>query len=155
MNWLIRRGNENEGYARFDNSSDSDSDIEINNNCARRKVMSIRNKNVLSTSESEEDDVVHALPPSSNNMQWTMDNVDLKFHKFNSSNAGLLRDDIQFSSSELDYFEIFFSSELVNFIVNETNNYWAHTVNNNISNQNIGTTVDELYSFLACTLLMS
>ncbi|XP_015185818.1 PREDICTED: piggyBac transposable element-derived protein 4-like [Polistes dominula] len=156
LNLLRRRENENEGYATHDNSSDSDSDIEINNNCARRKVMSIPNINVLSTSESEEDYVVDALPPSSsNNMQWTIENVDLKFHEFNASNAGLLRDDIKFSSSVLDYFEIFFSSELVNFIVDKTNNYWAHTVNDNISNHNIGTTVNELYSFLACTLLMS
>ncbi|KAL6417032.1 hypothetical protein ACFW04_014740 [Cataglyphis niger] len=154
-NLLRRRENENEGYATHDNSSDSDSDIEINNNCARRKVMRIPNKNILSTSESEEDYVVDALPPFSNNIQWTMKNVNLKFHEFNASNAGLLRDDIKFSSSVLDYFEIFFSSELVNFIVDKTNNYWAHTVNDNVSNHNIGTTVDELYSFLACTLLMS
>ncbi|CAK9820024.1 hypothetical protein ANTQUA_LOCUS10412 [Anthophora quadrimaculata] len=74
-NLLRRRENENEGYTTHDNSSDSDSDIEINNNCARRKAMSIPSKNVLNTSESEEDHVVDDLrPSSSNDMQWTMEN---------------------------------------------------------------------------------
>ena len=39
--------------------------------------------------------------------------------------------------------------------MDKTNNYWAHTISDDVPNINIGTTVDELYCFLACTLLMS
>ena len=43
----------------------------------------------------------------------------------------------------------------MNFIVTKTNNYWAHTVNDDLHNIKIGTTADELNCFFACMLLMS
>ncbi|XP_035739245.1 piggyBac transposable element-derived protein 4-like [Vespa mandarinia] len=59
---------------------------------------------------------------------------------------------INFSSAILVL--LFFSPDLVDFIVDKTNNYWARTVNDDMRNIKIGRTVDELYCFLTCTLLM-
>jgi len=156
MNTNYKTRRENESNEMYDKSSDSDSDTAINI-CARKKAISIRRKNVLSTSESESEDYVEDVLPStsSNNIQWAMENVQLRFHNFNTSNSGLQRDDINFSSAILDYFQLFFSPDLVDFIVDKTNNYWVHTVSVDVPNIKIGTTLDELYCFLACTLLMS
>ena len=73
----------------YDKSSDSDSDTAINNICARKKAISIQRKNVLSTSESEDDYVEDALSStSSNNIKWAMENVQLRFHNFNIRSTG-------------------------------------------------------------------
>jgi len=85
MNTNYKTRRENESNEMYDKSSDSDSDTAINI-CPRKKAISIWRKNVLSTSESEsEDDYVEdALPTSSNNIQWAMENVQLRFHNFNN-----------------------------------------------------------------------
>lgn len=79
-NYKRRRGNchsvENESNEMYDKSSDTDSNTAINNICARRKAMSIRRTNVLSTSESEDDYNEDALPSTTfNNVQWAMKDV--------------------------------------------------------------------------------
>ena len=72
----------------YDKSSDTDRDTAINNTYARKKAISIRWKNVLSTSESEDDYIEDALPSTTfNSIQWAMKNVELTFHNFNTSNS--------------------------------------------------------------------
>ena len=51
----------------YDKSSDTDRDTAINNTYARKKAISIRWKNVLSTSESEDDYIEDALPSTTFN----------------------------------------------------------------------------------------
>jgi len=57
MNTNYKTRRENESNEMYDKSSDSDSDTAINI-CVRKKAISIRRKNVLSTSESESEDYV-------------------------------------------------------------------------------------------------
>ena len=56
---LFRRKRENE------TDGVTDSDTAINNICARKKTISIRRKNVLSTSESEDNYIEDTLVSSS------------------------------------------------------------------------------------------
>nr|XP_046473271.1 piggyBac transposable element-derived protein 4-like [Neodiprion pinetum] len=153
-----RKGNcysiENESNEIYDKSSESNSDSAINNIYTRKKP--IRRIKVLSTSPSEDDNIEDALPSTSfHNIQWTTKNAELTFHNFDLSNSGLQTENLQFSSTILHYFESFFSPDLVGFIVDKTNEYWARIVSDKTCRVKIGTTVDELYCFLACTLLMS
>ncbi|KAI4485622.1 hypothetical protein M0802_012663 [Mischocyttarus mexicanus] len=55
-----------------------------------------------------------------------MENAELKFRNFDIPNSGLKTDDINFISAILDYFELFFSPDLVGFITDKTNNNWTH-----------------------------
>ncbi|CAK9832773.1 hypothetical protein ANTRET_LOCUS9557 [Anthophora retusa] len=87
-----RKGNcysiENESNEIYDKSSESDSDTAVNNIYTRKKP--IRRTKVLSTSESEDDNIEDALPPPSfHNIQWTTENAELTFHNFDVSNSGL------------------------------------------------------------------
>ncbi|KAI4480733.1 hypothetical protein M0802_014125 [Mischocyttarus mexicanus] len=65
----------------YDKSSESDSVTAIKNIYHRKKAISIRRRTkVLSTSESEDDNIEDAMPlTSSENIQWTMENAELKF----------------------------------------------------------------------------
>ncbi|KAL2731758.1 piggyBac transposable element-derived protein 4-like [Vespula squamosa] len=74
-----------------------------------------------------------------------------QIHTFSTRNSGIKKKLLR-SSSILDYFELFFSEELVQYIADEINDYRAQKSNNNL---NTSTTVDQLYCFSALSLLMT
>ncbi|XP_035214639.1 piggyBac transposable element-derived protein 4-like [Stegodyphus dumicola] len=94
------------------------------------------------------------------NISWFKKDLPPKIHDFSPTDSG--DDDIALeNSSTFEYFRIFWSEPFLSFIVNETNKYYKYMSEN--SNQGIharlikwkNTTLKEMYSFLALTMLMS
>lgn len=110
-----------------------------------------RRRNICSTSDSESESVKNDAEKTKCNITWTSENFMPQIHTFSTRNSGIKKK-LPRSSSILDYFELFFFEELVQYIADETNDYWAQKSNNNLDTP---TTVDELYCFFALSLLMT
>ncbi|CAK9832666.1 PiggyBac transposable element-derived protein 4 [Anthophora retusa] len=84
---------------------------------------------------------------------WTSKSFVPKIHPFTVKHAGIIPN-ISRSAKFIDYFELFVSKEFVQYIANETNDYWSKKENNNMKDVN-GTSVSELYCFFALSFLMT
>lgn len=112
-----------------------------------------RRRNICSTSESESESIENDAQNTDCNIPWTSKNFEPKIHPFFTRNSGIKKK-IPRSSPIIDYFELFISEELVQYIADETNYYRAQKYDNNLDTQK-NTTVDELYCFIALSLLMT
>lgn len=95
--------------------SEYDSDDENENNFTLRK----KRRNIRSTSESEaekdeKDDI--------NCHTWTTKTFIPKIHQFTQEDSGIKKNITRLVKA-IDYFELFVSEEVVQFIVTETNHY--------------------------------
>lgn len=84
---------------------------------------------------------------------WTTNTFIPKIHPFTAENTGILAN-ISRSAEIIDYFELFASDEFVQYIVNETNDYWLKKNNNNMKDGE-ATTLSEIYRFFAVSFLMT
>jgi len=134
---MIRNNkNQNNKRKRY-NESQSEDDRIISYNRIKR--------NILSTSESEEQN--STLEKDILDITWTTKPARPKVHKFSRRNSGI-RVPICYSASILDYFQLFFSENFVEFIVNTTNDYEKRVDNNNALTPSRGTSLAEIYRFL-------
>lgn len=133
----------------FENGLTDTQKNENNFNLPKRR----RRNNICSTSESESESIENDAQNTDCNITWKSKNLKPKIHPFSTRNSGIKKE-IPRSSPIIDYFELFISEELVQYVVDETNYYWAQKYNNNLDTQK-NTTVDELYSFFALSLLMT
>ncbi|XP_017790882.1 PREDICTED: piggyBac transposable element-derived protein 4-like [Habropoda laboriosa] len=117
------------------------------NTAYRRK----RRLNVPSISESEETDDVNVQSTNPSNITWTSKKFKPIIHDFTQQQSGI-QTNISSSWEFLQYFQLFVSEELVEFIVEKTNNYWRQINPNDLT---AGTDLDELYCFFAVSLLMT
>ena len=112
-------------------------------------------RNILSTSESEPEEQ-NSITSEINvsDITWTSEPAQPKILKFSRQHSGIQLT-INFSAPILDYFKLFFSEKFVNFIVGTTNSYQHRVENNNTLRDSRGTSLAEMYCFLAIKLLMS
>lgn len=96
---------------------------------------------------------------SISNICWSTQNLIPKIYSFDAIYSGCKISTHRMSV--IDYFQIFFPESLMSFVVQETNKYHDYLVNNqtNMTNSRINvwfnSQIDEMYCFLATTLLMS
>ncbi|KAK2578713.1 hypothetical protein KPH14_000840 [Odynerus spinipes] len=101
-------------------------------------------------SEEIEENCVESAAVS--NLVWTTEKFKPKVHNFNPRNSGI-QTGIKISWKIIDYFQLFVSEELMEYIVEKTNSYWQQKKNNN--EILTGTNLSELYCFIAICLLMT
>ena len=77
-------------------------------------------RNICSTSDSESESAENDAENTKCNITWTSENFMPRIHTFSTRNSGIKKK-LTRSSSILDYFELFFSEELVQYIADETN----------------------------------
>lgn len=130
---------------RIDPDSCNESESEI---VPRKK----RRLNVLSTSESEEIEENCVESAAVSNMVWTTAKFEPKVHHFNPRNSEI-QSGIRNSWKIIDYFQLFVSKELMQYVVEKTNSYWQQKKNNN--DIIAGTDLSELYCFIAICFLMT
>lgn len=122
---------ENKKSIMFQNEvtdSENDSDEENENNFHLRKR---RRRNICSTSESETELIEDEAKDTYCNIKRTSNNFIPKIHQFCSRNSGITKK-MRRSSKIIDYFELFISQELVEYISDKTNYYWTQKSNNNM-----------------------
>lgn len=95
--------------------------------------------NVLSTSESQETDNVNVRSTNQSDITWTSKKFRLIIHDFTKQQSGI-QTNIR-SWGFLQYFQLFVSEKLVEFIVEKTNNYWRQINSDDLT---AGTDLDEL-----------
>lgn len=95
--------------------------------------------NVLSTSESQETDNVNVRNTNQSDITWTSKKFRLIIHDFTKQQSGI-QTNIR-SWGFLQYFQLFVSEKLVEFIVEKTNNYWRQINSDDLT---AGTDLDEL-----------
>jgi len=141
---MIRNNKNQNNKRKRHNESQSEDDRIISYNRIRR--------NILSTSESEEQ---NSTTPEKDilDITWTTKSVQLKVHEFSRRNSGIRP--ISYSASILDYFQLFFSENFVEFIVNTTNDYEKRVDNNNALTPSRRISLAEMYGFLCIKMLMS
>ncbi|EFN67636.1 PiggyBac transposable element-derived protein 4, partial [Camponotus floridanus] len=76
-----------------------------------------------------------------------------KIHQFTPEHTGIIPNIIR-SAKIIDFFQLFVSEKFVQFIVNETNEYWSKKNNNNMKDTE-KTILPELYCFFAVSFLMT
>lgn len=130
----------------FENGITDTEENENNFNWPKR-----RRRNICSTSDSESESVKNDAENTNCNITWTSENFMPQIHTFSTRNSGIKKK-LPRSSFILDYFELFFSEELVQYIADKTNDYRAQKTNNNLDTP---TTIDEFYCFFALFLLMT
>lgn len=111
-----------------------------------------RRLNVLSTSESEEIEENCVESAAVSNIVWTTEKFKSKVHHFNPRNSGI-QTGIRIWWKIIDYFQLFVSEKLTEYIVEKTNSYWQQKENNN--EILTGTNLSELYCFIAICFLMT
>lgn len=131
---------------KLENDSNSCSENESNMKIAPYKK---RRLNVLSTSKSEEIRIITRKVQSHQILFGRKFNP--KIHDFTARNSGL-QVGINYSSKIIDYFQLFVNEELIEYIVEKTNNYWQQKSNTNLI---AGTELSELYCFIAISFLMT
>lgn len=135
-----------------DTSSSEDSIVfrRINVNSNRRRA-------VILSSDSEVEELTAKNEEELN--MWSRANLNPYIHTFIDKDCGIKAENIKDTSNVLDYFQIFFSENLVGDIVDTTNSYYRHlSANNDISSSLKNwsdTTINEMFTFLALTLIMS
>ncbi|KAL6417911.1 hypothetical protein ACFW04_014253 [Cataglyphis niger] len=142
----------NRGNKRFINGltdSESDENCTNENNFNRRK----RRINVIYSSSESETELTQEVDNTNCEVKWSNNHFVPKIHRFNPKHSGITNQ-IRLSSQIIDYFQLFISDELVDIIVEESNYYLAQKTNNNTNNQE-QTTRNEMYCFLAISLLMT
>lgn len=134
--------------------SEMDSEIDaLNKNMNSRKHVRKLQRRILSSSESSDSD--SHVETVCKEMVWSKKNLNPKIYKFNSSDSGMKRQISRFGTP-LNYFELFFSEELVSFIVEKTNQYRIHKMKNSfVKPYEQAATLSEIYCFFAMRLLMS
>lgn len=134
--------------------SETESDVEnaLNNNIKIQKLRRVRNR-IISSSEEE---YIHTEleETSCEIMDWSYQNLRPQIHKFKSNG---MKVKLNRFSSALDYFQLFFSEELVQFIVERTNMYRNYRMDTSLLQKSYEgeTTLNEIYQFLVIRLLMS
>lgn len=131
----------------FENGLTDSEENENNFNLPKR-----RRRYICSTSESEWESIEDDAKDTDCNITWTSKNFKPKIHRFSSKISGI-RKKMRRSSPIINYFELFMSEELVQYIVDETNYYRAQKNNNSLDTQE--NTTDEPYCFFALSLLMT
>lgn len=135
-------------FDKLEIDSDSCNESESSTEIVPRKKRRI---NVLSTSESEEIEDNYVQNTASSNIIWTTAKFNPKIHHFNARNSGI-QAGICYSWKIIDYFQLFVSKKLIEYIAEKTNNYWRQKNNNKII---AGTQLNELYCFIAISFLMT
>ncbi|CAK9809268.1 PiggyBac transposable element-derived protein 4 [Anthophora quadrimaculata] len=108
------------------------------------------------SSDSEVEDLTAKNKEELN--MWSRANLNPHIHTFIDEDCGIKAENIKDTFNVLDYFQIFFSENLVGDIVDATNNYYRHLSSNNISSSLKNwsdTTINEMFTFFALTLTMS
>lgn len=136
-------------------ASKSDSEEENEYLLAFRKRRRNNPVRVLSTSESEEAEMPEVRIDTPSGIKWTSKKHSPKIHSFTPHHSGLVENNLGRSSKSLDYFRQLFSEDLVKFIVEKTNKYWCRQLKRDYLDVSEGTDVDELYCFIAASLLMT
>lgn len=132
--------------------SESDSDsYDENESYINAPLRKKKRLNLLSTSESDETEDVNLQSINPEDIRWTPQNCGLTIHDFTRQQSGI-QIDISYSWKILQFFELFVSEELIDFIVEKTNNQWRRR--NNGNPEDVRDT-GELYCFIAVCLLMS
>ncbi|CAD1478543.1 unnamed protein product, partial [Heterotrigona itama] len=101
----------------FENGITDTEENENNFNLLKR-----RRRNICSTSDSESDSVENDAENTKCNITWTSKNFMPQIHTFSTRNSGIKKK-LPRLASILDYFELFISEELVQYIADETNDY--------------------------------
>ena len=121
----------------------------------RINVKSKRKRAIILSSDSE----VEELTAKNKELNtWSRANLNPHIHTFIDEDCGIKAENIKDTFNVLDYFQIFFSENLVGDIVNTTNSYYRHLSSNNISSSLKNwsdTTINEMFTFFALTLIMS
>ena len=121
----------------------------------RINVKSKRKRAIILSSDSE----VEELTAKNKELNtWSRANLNPHIHTFIDEDCGIKTENIKDTFNVLDYFQIFFSENLVGDIVNTTNSYYRHLSSNNISSSLKNwsdTTINEMFTFFALTLTMS
>lgn len=141
-------------HDRPDNSdSEETSDFEMLVPFYKRKLKKRRLS--FSSSESEDNSTKAALKQTKRKttFSWTQRDFQPIIYEFDDENSGI-KTNINKQSSILKIFQIFFSEELIEFIVEQSNKYSENNTKDDIYNSN-ATTVPEMYNFLAVTMLMA
>lgn len=111
---------------------------------------------MLSSYESEDSDMPEE--ETFGELIWSFENLEPRVHEFDSRNSGMTSR-LNQSATPFDYFQLFFSHELVSFIVERTNEY--RKFNMNISKRPFikahegEVNLSEMYNFFVISLLMS
>lgn len=127
--------------------TDSDS---CNENVSNIKISPRKKRrlNVLSTLDSGEIENNNTQRTILPNIIWTTEKCSPKIHDFTIQNSGI-QADINYSWKIINYFQLFVSEELVEYIAEKTNNYWRQ------KNVIADTELSELYCFIAVSFLMT
>lgn len=136
-----------------DSDSEETSDFEIS--VPFYKGM-IKKRHILISSSESEKNRTEATPKQKkrkNKFSWTQGDFQPVIYEFDGENSGI-KASINRQSSILDIFQNFFSEELIEFIVEQSNKYYENDTRGDVHNSNI-TIVPEIYNFLAVTILMA
>lgn len=113
----------------------------------RINVKSKRKRAIILSSDSE----VEELTAKNKELNtWSRANLNPHIHTFIDEDCGIKAENIKDTFNVLDYFQIFFSENLVGHIVNTTNSYYRHLSSNNISSSLKNwsdTTINEMFTF--------
>ncbi|XP_023290186.1 piggyBac transposable element-derived protein 4 [Orussus abietinus] len=125
----------------------------------RRKNVTLKRRRELILSSDSEAEELKGKENNSTVNTWSRVNLDPHIYTFVDKDCGIKAGNINDSFNILDYFKIFFSDNLMTDIVNATNNYYRYTVAHSDISPSLqnwsDATINELYTFLALTLIMS
>ncbi|XP_043524705.1 piggyBac transposable element-derived protein 4-like [Frieseomelitta varia] len=121
----------------------------------KRRVLTESESDSSDSLESEENktEVTSKQKKRENTFSWTQGDFQPVIHEFDDKNSGI-KASVNRQSSILDIFQIFFSEELIEFIVEQSNKYYENDTRGDVYNSNV-TTVSEMYNFLAVSMLMA
>jgi len=116
----------------------------------------IKRFRILSSSNSDDSDVPRR--ETVRRIIWSHENLEPQVHVFDSRNSGM-RTRFNRLATPIDYFQLFFSEDLVSFIVEKTNEYKKFKKNTSrrsfIKTHEGEVTLREMYNLFIIRLLMS
>ncbi|XP_046398242.1 piggyBac transposable element-derived protein 4-like [Ischnura elegans] len=146
-----------------DEDFDADSEEDVSD-CEEESAESTHLQNISTSSSNDTSNEVEELATkrrktTSKGIDWFSGDFTPKIHNFDSSSSGC-KAALSASSPIRSFFEVFFSTDLVTLISEETNRFFEYTmeISSEVTVSRIKTwrytTPEEIYSFLAITLLM-
>lgn len=114
----------------------------------RVNVKSKRKRAIILSLDSEVEELTAKNKEELNT--WSRANLNPHIHTFIDEDFGIKAENIKDIFNVLNYFQIFFSENLVREIVDATNNYYRHLSSNNISSSLKNwsdTTINEMFTF--------
>ncbi|XP_043524386.1 piggyBac transposable element-derived protein 4-like [Frieseomelitta varia] len=117
-------------------------------NCNNKMIRKNTDKYDTTDDSDSCSDSEATVKETKNKLSWIQRDFQPVIHEFDDKNSGI-KASVNKQSSILDIFQIFFSEELVEFIVEQSNKYYENGTKDDV------TTAPEMYNFLAVTMLVA